>query len=196
MTWEASNAEADAETDARAAAGSEAGSSADAEDGSVGAHVDSVLKAAERAAMEIKEEARAWARDHIDESRRQAEELAGGRLRELSSLTEDLGSRARAIATECDKLLNAIQDAGRSTSEGSGAKLRIAPMDSQEPDGVADPNGTSESGAADEPQISDRARLIAGQMIAAGDPRDKIATRLREEFGIQDASAMLDRMGA
>jgi len=38
--------------------------------------------------------------------------------------------------------------------------------------------------------------LFAAQMIAAGDSREEISRRLRDEFGIQDASAMLDRMGA
>jgi hypothetical protein len=161
----------------------------------VGARVDSVLEAAELAATGIREEARAWAREHIEESRREGEELAAGRLRELSSLTDDLGSRARAIAEECDKLRDAIQEAVRSTSEGSHTSLRIAPAD-PEPNGTPDPNGTTEAGASDESQISDRARLFAGQRIAEGDSREEISKRLREEFGIRDANAMLDRMGA
>jgi hypothetical protein len=54
----------------------------------------------------------------------------------------------------------------------------------------------ADAGSAGESQISDRARLFAAQLIAAGGSRDEISQRLREEFGIQDASAMLDRMGA
>lgn len=195
MTWDGSSAEGDAEADARADADSEARPSADADAGSVGAHVDSVLEAAELAASGIRDEARAWAREHIEESRRKGEELAAGRLRELSSLTDDLGSRARAIAEECDSLREAIQEAARSTSEGSPTSLRIASAD-PEHNGTPNPNGTTEAGASDETQIPDRARLFAGQLIAEGHSREEIAKRLREEFGIQDATAMLDRMGA
>jgi len=156
-----------------------------------------MLDAAERLAAEIKEEAREWARQHTEEARQKADEQAAERMRRLSGLTEDLGSRARAIARECNELLNAIREAAeRSTPEGGGAKLKIAPDEPQETDGVSDPIEAAGPGSPGEPPISDRARLIAGQMIAAGDPRDKISTRLREEFGIQDASAMLDRMGA
>jgi hypothetical protein len=39
---------------------------------------------------------------------------------------------------------------------------------------------------------SDGARLLAAQMAVAGSSRDEIETRLRDEFGIQDAGPILD----
>jgi hypothetical protein len=161
----------------------------------VGARVDSVLEAAELAATGIREEARAWAREHIEESRREGEELAAGRLRELLSLTDDLAARARGIADESDSLRDAIREAVQSASEASHTSSRIATAD-PEPNGAPDANKTTEAGASGESQISDRARLFAGQLIAEGGSREEISKRLREEFGIQDANAMLDRMGA
>jgi hypothetical protein len=47
----------------------------------------------------------------------------------------------------------------------------------------------------DSPRVSDGARLLATQMAVAGSSRDEIAYRLHEEFGIQDATAILDEIG-
>jgi hypothetical protein len=162
----------------------------------VGTRVDSVLAAAELAAAGIREEAREWARQHKEESRKQADELAAGRLLELSSLTEDLRARAKAVVTECDQLIRAVEKASSSPAEDLGGKLRIAGPEPDETNGVPGTAAPADAGSAGESQISDRARLFAAQLIAAGGSRDEISQRLREEFGIQDASAMLDRMGA
>jgi hypothetical protein len=43
--------------------------------------------------------------------------------------------------------------------------------------------------------VSDGARLVATQMAVAGGSRERIGSRLREEFGIEDPSAILDEAG-
>jgi hypothetical protein len=195
MASEGRSADADAKADARAASDPPV-----AEGGSVGTRVDSVLAAAELAAAGIREEARDWARQHKEEARRQADELAAGRLGELSSLTEDLRSRAHAVAKECDQLIEAIEKSSSASTAGdSGARLRLAGSEPEQTDRNSETRESGESGdvgSVGESQISDRARLFAAQLIAAGDSRDEVSQRLRAEFGIQDASAMLDRMGA
>ncbi len=50
------------------------------------------------------------------------------------------------------------------------------------------PSGGQRGGATP----SDGARLLAAQMAVAGSSRDEIETRLRDEFGIQDAGPILD----
>jgi hypothetical protein len=52
----------------------------------------------------------------------------------------------------------------------------------------ATPPGQGASG----PIPSDGARLLAAQMAVAGSTREEIETRLRDEFGIQDAAPILD----
>jgi hypothetical protein len=47
----------------------------------------------------------------------------------------------------------------------------------------------------DASRVSEGARLLATQMAVAGSTRDEIAWRLREEFAIHDASAILDEIG-
>ncbi len=62
------------------------------------------------------------------------------------------------------------------------------------PRGVAD--GTAQPEAPqDTSRVSEGARLLATQMAVAGSTRDEIAWRLREEFAIHDASAILDEIG-
>lgn len=55
---------------------------------------------------------------------------------------------------------------------------------------VAPPPPSGAQSAA--PIPSDGARLLAAQMAVAGSSREEIETRLRDEFGIQDAGPILD----
>lgn len=197
MTWEEGSANAEADTDAQAASEQEPERTADDESGTVGARIDSVLAAAERAATGIREEAREWARQHKEESQQRAEELAAGHLRELWRLTDDLRASAHAVAQECDQVIKAIEDSsGRATSDESSPRPGVAGSESETADDLQDTARAGASASPGKDAISDRARLYAAQMIAAGDSREQISRRLRKEFGIQDAGAMLDRMGA
>lgn len=54
---------------------------------------------------------------------------------------------------------------------------------------AAAPSGRNDS------RVSEGARLLATQMAVAGSSRDEIAWRLREEFAIEDSSAILDEIG-
>ena len=248
------------------------------EAGPVGSRVESVLEAAERAAAGIRQDAEEWARRYLEESRRKADDLASERVQELSSLTETLMNRARAVAQQSDALLSALDDAGRrlvNTARPGGnasgpdpyaqhdaygrqpgppppghAPEQQAPqpqavpvpppappsMPPEEPGYQAPPPPASAPPQAAAPPppayfpgqapqaapgpvppaavpqgppppapqavspqpdsgVSEGARLLATQMAVAGSTRDEIAWRLREEFGIQDATAILDEIG-
>jgi hypothetical protein len=60
---------------------------------------------------------------------------------------------------------------------------------------VAVPPAPAAQAMAHDSGVSEGARLLATQMAVAGSTRDEIAWRLREEFGIQDATAILDEIG-
>lgn len=243
------------------------------ESGPIGSRVESVLEAAERAAASIRQDAEEWARRYIEESRRKADDLASDRVRELSSLTDTLMNRARAVAQQSDALLAALDDAGRrlvnSARPGGNASgpdpyaqpdpygqqpappppayaperqppqpqavpgppppPSIPPQDpayqgapqpapppqappqqapayapGQAPPPQAAPGppppvprapAQPPRAAASDPRASEGARLLATQMAVAGSTRDEIAWRLREEFGIHDATAILDEIG-
>ena len=255
--------------------------------GPVGSRVESVLEAAERAAVGIRQDAEEWARRYLEESRRKADDLASERVQELSSLTEALMNRARAVAQQSDALLSALDDAGRrlvSTAHPGGNASdpgpdaqhdaygqqpgppppgyapeqrapdpqavpvpppppAIPPQDpryqaplqqasappqatapaepayspGQAPQAAPGPVPSAPPPQAPPPQapapqappppapqavgpqpdsgVSEGARLLATQMAVAGSTRDEIAWRLREEFGIHDATAILDEIG-
>ncbi len=238
------------------------------ESGPIGSRVESVLEAAERAAAGIRQDAEEWARRYLEESRRKADDLASERVQELSSLTETLMNRARAVAQQSDALLAALDDAGRrlvNSARPGGNASGPDPYPQQDPYGQQPgppPPDYAPQEAAPQPQavpgqpaspppayppqdpgyqappqeapappqavprrlpppapgyapapqqaaagppqptgpepdsrVSEGARLLATQMAVAGSTRDEIAWRLREEFGIHDATAILDEIG-
>jgi hypothetical protein len=182
--------------------------------GSVGERVETVLEAAERAAADIRKDAEQWAQRHMEETRRRADELAAQRLRELSSITDDLLKRAQAFARQSDELIGGLDGASRraprvpsrrqddpgsnlgpnsnsnSSSNSGGAQSGPKAREST--------NGSVSSGSSERRPvgpISDGARLLVTQMAVAGSSRETIASRLQEEFGIVDPGAMLDEAG-
>lgn len=272
MIWRGRSESANGPDEARppeseAAAEAEAEqASAGAARGSVGERIESVLDAAERAAVGIREDAEEWARRYAEESRRKADQMAADRIKEISALTDSLVNRARAVAEQSDELIAALDDAGRrmigqprggerspqpAATNGPGQQAPAAPprdsapppappaapppqvpaaaapapaaqpppepppeapepapapyapppsAPAPEPDPPAAP--PPEPPAAEAPRsggkapaVSEGARLLATQMAVAGSTRDEIAWRLREEFGIEDASAILDEIG-
>jgi hypothetical protein len=58
-----------------------------------------------------------------------------------------------------------------------------------------DPQQAAQGPPQNVTRVSEGARLLATQMAVAGSTRDEIAWRLREEFAIHDASAILDEIG-
>ena len=218
--------------------------------GSVGTRIESILDAAERAAIGIREDAQEWAGRYLEESRRKADEVAAERIKEISSLTDNLVSRARAVAQQSDELIAALDDAGRrvlnnarpggtgppapsptdavrappSTHEAAPppkTQVERPPAPAQAPPPQAPPPQSPvrevpppppvreapppapapeltpppAAPPTDAPRVSEGARLLATQMAVAGSTRDEISWRLREEFGIQDATAILDEIG-
>jgi vacuolar-type H+-ATPase subunit H len=248
---------------------------------SVGGRVESVLDAAERAAAGIREDAQEWARRYLEDARRKADETAAERVQELSSLTDNLVNRARAVAQQSDELIAALDDAGRRVLNNARPGIveppqqaqppqppppqaqapqaqpqqqappplppRQAPPPPQQPIQQAPPPPLQQAPPPPQPgpppplqqapppiqqapppfqqppspfeqgppptqverppsdrlgpppqnnsRVSEGARLLATQMAVAGSTRDEIAWRLREEFGIQDATGILDEIG-
>ena len=174
--------------------------------GSVGERVETVLEAAERAAADIRKDAEEWAQRHMEATRRRADDLAAQRIRELSSITDDLLTRAQAFARESDELISGVDGASRrapkvpsrrqddagSNSGSNSNGARSAPKTREAT------NGSKSSGSSERRPvgpISDAARLLVTQMAVAGSSRETIASRLQEEFGIADPGAMLDEAG-
>ena len=164
---------------------------------SVSAKVEDVLEAAERAAAAIREEASEWASKHMEDARREADQMAGERARELSRLAKELIAGASVVIKQSDEFLRGL-DQTAVTAADNGATVRedganVQAKESAE--GVDLAQDPSASPPDTESPISDGARLLAARMAVAETPRDEIAQRLQDEFGIQDAGPLLDRMG-
>jgi hypothetical protein len=135
-----------------------------------------------------REDARELARQYFEESRRKADELVARRVQEVTALSDSLIARARAVAERSDELIAALDDARQRVQ---GGDLSEQEPGAPEPEGQ--PNGTA--GGEVDPGVSEGARLLATQMAVAGSTRDEIASRLREEFDIDDVSPILDEIG-
>jgi hypothetical protein len=81
--------------------------------GTLGARIDSIIDAAERAAAGIREDAEERARRYYEDSKRRADEMAAQRAREMTDLTDNLMRRARQVAQQSDQLITALEEAGR-----------------------------------------------------------------------------------
>ena len=173
---------------------------------SVGSRIESVLEAAEQAADGIRQDAQEWAKRYMEESRRKADEMAEKRVKELSELTDQLVNRARSVAQQSDELISALDDAGRrlvgrERSDPLEPPRVEDPAPPPEPERRATPqpppaeSGPPPRSIGNNSHVSEGARLLATQMAVAGSSRDEIAWRLRDEFGIQDSSAILDEIG-
>jgi ElaB/YqjD/DUF883 family membrane-anchored ribosome-binding protein len=198
-------------------------------DASVGSRIQSLIEAAEQAAAGIREEAEEAARTYLEESRRRADALASERVQEISQLTDNLVSRARAVARQSDELIAALDEAGRRVLGTKPAQTSPPEPPVQSPPGPAqtvpfpaeaaasrpEPPQAAESrpeppsapaapiaapfpsasSAAESVPVSEGARRLATQMAVAKCSRDEISRRLREEFGIQDSTAILNEIG-
>jgi vacuolar-type H+-ATPase subunit H len=166
--------------------------------------VQKVLEVAEDAADKIREEARAEARQLIEETRRRAESVTGEQMNHVSQMTEQVLGELSAIQDQLETLRSAFDQAikkmstdlgvdqtsvwdnqnGANDEEEESAELRSRlgrrrkPVPAQEPDG-----------------ISEGARLLALQQLMAGVDADVIQERLTKEFGIKDPKPILEWMG-
>ena len=169
------------------------------------AQVQPVIEAAEKAATAIIAEAEAQAAKYVEESRRRTEEIANQRATDMWALTDALIERAEAVKRQSDDLLQALNQTRRGVEAalqaGSGPEpsqvQRLMPVDSV-PRGLASPPSPSRFAeprpAASNSSLgtSEGARLLATQMAVAGSSRVEITKRLRDDFGVDDAEAMLD----
>jgi hypothetical protein len=110
----------------------------------------------------------------------------GGNLDSIDSRIDSVLDAARDVARQSDELMSALE-AAKQRLLGTGhptpeAASPVEPSRSQ-------PELPGDSGSSEGP------RLLATQMAVSGSSRDEITARLREEFGIDDASAILDDIG-
>jgi hypothetical protein len=126
----------------------------------------------------------------------------GDRTSELLELADALMKRARTLAFQSDQLIAVLDDAARRLVE-SGRGLETSPLpaplsllnrqvDAEKPK-RPEPERPAENGSAEAP-VSDGARMLILQMSIRGRSQGEIAKRLHEDFGIDDADEVLERV--
>jgi hypothetical protein len=110
----------------------------------------------------------------------------GGNQDSIDSRIDSVLDAARAVAKQSDELISALDAVER--------RLLATSRPIPEPASPVRP-GKPESELPSDAATSEGARLLATQMAVAGSTRDEIAVRLLEEFGIEDASPILDDTG-
>ncbi len=94
----------------------------------------------------------------------------------IAELLDSLLERANAVKRETDQMVEALDGAlSRTPGDGVG--------EGGKPEDRADPLAPSAG-----------ARLLATQLVVGGSSREEIEKRLREEFGIENTAAMLDKI--
>ena len=136
----------------------------------------------------------------------------GGRIQEIvdaaervGALTESLGFRIESLQREARALVDVLDQARRSL--GELAEVEAAQPSSRSPQGLAPapepapqpqpPRSLPVPAAKPEPsaqRIPEQAVLRATQMAVAGTERTEIEQMLHDEFGIADATEMVDRV--
>lgn len=166
-----------------------------------------IVEAAERAAVTVIDDAEKQAQRQLEQAREEADRLVAERLGALSQLTDSLIAQAESIQAQSQQLLAALAEAKRQVA-GEGGEVPAAAVGAPtpirgshlsavepatEPSPAIDTRFAAESRGIDEdPGSPAGARLLATQMAVAGNSREEIEERLRNEFGIEDTVPILD----
>ena len=183
-------------------------------------YVESIIEAAERAAAQIRDDAESEARRYLEEYKRRVDDLVKERTRATDTLVEQAGKAKAQYEKFLDSVNSALDRAPKQTngterSERGGDPLappveqprgmldrvpglgrgedRTAVADARPERDPAPPNNRGVTRGGFRPRAQGNApRDLAAQMAAAGSSKKAIAERLRDEYGIEDPSDVLD----
>lgn len=152
--------------------------------------LEAVVKAAERAAESVIDDAEAQARRYLAQARAEADRMAEGRVDALSELIDTLLGQAASLREEAEQLQATLEEARTQiggeevdhSAEPPAPRLRAVSEEGEEQARSPEVDRAGASGA----------RLLATQMAVSGSSREEIETRLRNGFEIEDTGAILD----
>lgn len=163
----------------------------------VSERVQELLDSAERTAIEIRSEAEAASKRHLEERREEADRVFGERLRELQRVARSLSTRTSGIWREISSLTLELEEA-TSRLERLGGPDPLAATPEGEPEEPPTEPDRLESEPIAYPGTAagapDRALLRATQMAVAGTDRAEIERMLRTDFGLDDPASVVDEI--
>jgi len=153
----------------------------------VGGRIQEMLDTAERVAGEIRADAEAAGRTYLQERQGEADRVVQERMAELDQITQSLAARAANMEHEMTAFVAEVEQVrwrmGRLIGEDR-------PPAESEPAGPPAPDEPAQSPARLDVGGSQDAALRATQMAVAGAERADIEQMLREQFGMDDPSAI------
>ena len=172
--------------------------------------IQQVLESADEAAAKIRAEARAEARQSLEELRRRVELVTHNQIDQVASLTEHVLGEAAVAQHHLESLRDSFEKATealdtRPVAEKTG---KGRPKDHGEQGDAKDPDATrpSRSGRRrsrkiiapkGEPagEISEGVRLLVLRQIMAGEDSQAIEAQLKDQFDIDDPASIREWLG-
>jgi hypothetical protein len=152
-----------------------------------------IVDAAERAALNVIDDAEKEARRYLEEAQVRADLIVAERLREAADLLE----RHRGTSSPEPRLRPVAFDPPLAEEEEAEAEAPVfyeppLPFDGEEEAELEPPDPVDERIAPRPSSGSTAARLLATQMAVSGSSRREIEMRLRNGFEIEDTGEILD----
>jgi hypothetical protein len=155
--------------------------------------IESIIDDAERAAAEIRADARV-------EAEREAQRALTESSVQLASVVDPLAERVETLRVEAAALVHEIEAASKKlveltqrSEESSTSGPNTSSTDGNSgPAPVAYPGASSGTAASPASDAPEEAVLRATQMAVAGSSRSEIEETLRSEFGLADAGSVVD----
>jgi vacuolar-type H+-ATPase subunit H len=159
-----------------------------------------IVEAAERAAVQVIDDAEEEARGRLEQAAAEAAHLVADRLTELDDLTDSLISQAEAVRAQSEQLIASLEQARRRLGpDRESERFEPRQPDSRPShltavDPVAEPPAPAPTALrpAGGETTAAGARLLATQMAVSGSSREEIEARLRNGFEIEDTTSIVD----
>ncbi|MDQ2676558.1 MAG: hypothetical protein M3Y34_07085 [Actinomycetota bacterium] len=153
----------------------------------VGGRIQEMLDTAERVAAEIRTEAEAAGKAYLQERQVEADRIVQERMTELDAVTQSLAARAASMEHELTAFVAEVEQVRWRMARliGDGAPQAHPASGKRFAPGAQDVQGD-----AGDPGVSQAAALRATQMAVAGAERADIEHMLRDQFGLDDPSAV------
>jgi vacuolar-type H+-ATPase subunit H len=159
-----------------------------------------IVEAAERAAVQVIDDAEEEARGRLEQAAAEAERLVADRLAELDGLTDSLISQAEAVRAQSEQLIASLEQARRRLAPEQDPERPERRQPDSRPSHLTAVDPVAESAApaptalrpAEGETTAAGARLLATQMAVSGSSREEIEARLRNGFEIEDTASIVD----
>jgi hypothetical protein len=168
--------------------------------GKINTEAQRILELANDAAEKIREEARGEAKQLIEDTKLRAEHVTAQRMDRVSEMTDQVLTELAAVKAKLDDLQSAYGQAMKSLNadlDDAAGELATSRNGGRgaEPESAALRRRLGQKDrvkSAKAEAVSEGARLIALQQLMAGEDREVVASRLKDEFGIANPEDILE----